>query len=328
MKREGIRESAGEISRTGWEILSRAVTLPAQPGEKRGGHRGGSAPDITLRRAFDCEDWHHVVAALVPPPHPAKRLRAHQVVERDGEDRLHLVRGEHHLGLRREQTHKWAHTEVGGRDVHLLELPYHLDQIRAQVYLLFRLAQRGLQQRVVGRVHAASGKRDLACVIREMILPHRVDEMRPLRLEQNRYENGRSPRVRAGWGYARPPLPRLHVHGREALVDLAPGVERPPDRFSQARRQVFEGETLPGFQSVSVGVHPLIIIHGADAASFQRSGTTSILDQVLLLSTASISRAIAAVQDCSWEPRGSPVNGSKYSAKPLSASCARVSRRI
>jgi hypothetical protein len=43
---------------------------------------------------------------------------------------------------------------------------------------------------------------------------------------------------------------------------------------------------------------------------------------------ASMSRATAAVQDCSLEPSASPVNGSKYSAKPPSESSSRVSRRI
>src|SRR5918992_5433284 len=43
---------------------------------------------------------------------------------------------------------------------------------------------------------------------------------------------------------------------------------------------------------------------------------------------ASMSRATAAVQDCSPEPSASPVNGSKYSAKPPSESSSRVSRRI
>src|SRR5215203_2632623 len=47
-----------------------------------------------------------------------------------------------------------------------------------------------------------------------------------------------------------------------------------------------------------------------------------------LVCTASISRAMAALQLCSWEPSDSPVKGSKYSAKPPSASCPRVSRRI
>ncbi len=43
---------------------------------------------------------------------------------------------------------------------------------------------------------------------------------------------------------------------------------------------------------------------------------------------ASMSRATAAVQDCSLDPSASPVNGSKYSAKPPSESSSRVSRRI
>jgi hypothetical protein len=45
------------------------------------------------------------------------------------------------------------------------------------------------------------------------------------------------------------------------------------------------------------------------------------------LPSSSQSNTTAAVQDCSGEPRGSPVNGSKYSAKPPSAICWRDDSR-
>ena len=142
--------------------------------------------------------------------------------------------------------------------------PHHLDQIRAQVYLLFRLAQRGLQQRVVGRVHAASGERDLACVVREMILSHRVDEMRPLRrAEPQERPLAASPRRVGVCAAAAPPSPRPRARSSRRPRARSRAAARP---LLSSAPPGLRGGDPPGFQSVSVGLHPLIISHGAGAA--------------------------------------------------------------
>src|SRR5918994_1172646 len=131
------------------------VVLPAQAGEKGRGHRRRRAPDVARGRATDGKNRHLVFVAFVVPEHPAKRLGGGKRLERDREDLLYLVGGEHQLGLGRQQPDERAHAEVGRGYVHLLQLPHNLDQAGAKVDLLLRLAQRRLHERAVLKLGAA-----------------------------------------------------------------------------------------------------------------------------------------------------------------------------
>ena len=138
-----------------------------------------------------------------------------------------------------------------------------------QVYLLFRLAQRGLQQRVVGRVHAASGKRSGLRGPGDD-LSHRVDEMRPLRRAEPVRERplAASPRRVGVCAAAAPPSPRPRA--RSSRRPRARSRRGRPTASLSAPPDASRGDP-PGFQSVSVGLHPLIISHGAGAASYRFS---------------------------------------------------------
>src|SRR5918998_2958293 len=134
------------------------VTLPAQAREKGRGHSRRRAPDVARRWAVNGKYGHLVIVAFVVPEHLAQRFWGGKRFEGDREDLLHLVGGQHQLGLGRQQPDKRAHSEVGRRYVHLLQLPYNLDQTGAKVDLLLRLAQRRLHQRIVPGLGAATGK--------------------------------------------------------------------------------------------------------------------------------------------------------------------------
>src|SRR5215210_8615104 len=99
------------------------VLPPAQACQQGRGHRRRRAPDEARNRAFEGEYRYLVVAAVAAPEHLAERLRGTQRRQGYGEDLLHLVRGQHHLGLGRQEPDKGADPEVGRRDVHLLQLP-------------------------------------------------------------------------------------------------------------------------------------------------------------------------------------------------------------
>ena len=116
-----------------------------------------------------------------------------------------------------------------------------------------------------------------------------------------------TPAFSTGWDVLRSPYPRIR---------LVSGISnRSRDVHAVSRTGLLHP---PHLQAV-------IAVHGPAAESpGLRRGDAG---QVLPFSAASMSRATAAVQDCSVEPRASPVNGSKYSAKPPSASPSRVSRR-
>jgi hypothetical protein len=143
-------------------------------------------------------------------------------------------------------------------------------------------------------------------VVLQIVPPDRVDEPGAVRLQQHRHEHRRLPRACSRRRDARHPLPRFHVYRREALVNLAPGIEWTRRRLAQPRRHVCGGAL-----SVSSSVHQLIIIHRVCAAAratrrkrccacqMATPPRAAVVAQGLLLSTASMSRATAAVQDCS-----------------------------
>src|ERR671916_2817262 len=117
------------------------VLSPTKTRQQNRGDRGGGAPDIARRRALDGEDGHLVVAVVAAPEDSAEGLLGRERREGDREDLLHLVRGEDHLGLGRQEADEWADAEVRGRDVYLFQLPDHLDQVGPEVDLLLRLPQ-------------------------------------------------------------------------------------------------------------------------------------------------------------------------------------------
>src|SRR5829696_7573124 len=227
------------------------VILPAQAREKGRGHRRRRAPDVAWGRAIDGKNGHLVLVAFVVPEHPAQRLGGGKRFEGDRKDLLHLVGGEHQLGLGREQPDERAHAEVGRRYVHLLQLPDHLDQAEAKVDLLLRLAQRRLHQRAVRRLGAAAGKRDLASVLGEILLPHRIHHPSLPVVYKDRNEHRRPPRIRPRRRHPRTPLPRLQMHRRKALVHVTPRVERSGDRLPQPIRESIPAE----FSVLPTSVH-------------------------------------------------------------------------
>src|SRR3712207_640336 len=103
------------------------VPFPAQTCQETGRYRRGRAPDFVPP---DREDWHLIGAAVALPDHLLERTRGHQLLERDAKYRLDLLGVEDQLGLLRQQSHERPHQEPARRDVHLLELPDHLDNVR------------------------------------------------------------------------------------------------------------------------------------------------------------------------------------------------------
>src|SRR5215203_1655902 len=221
------------------------VMLPSQAREKARGYPRRRAPDVARGRAADGKNGHLVIVAFVAPDHFAQRLGGGKCFQGDREDLLHLVGGEHQLGLGWQQPDERAHAKVGGRYVHLLQLPDNLDQAGAKVDLLLRLAQRRLHQRIVPRLGTATGKRDLTRMVGEILLPHRIHHPSLPIVYKNRNEHRRPPRIRPRRRHPRAPLPRLQVHRRKALVHLAPRVERQGYRLPQPLR-----ETIPTGTSV------------------------------------------------------------------------------
>src|SRR5215217_8907116 len=104
------------------------VMLPSQAREKGRGYPRRRAPDVARGRATDGKNGHLVIVAFVAPDHFAQRLGGGKCFKGNREDLLHLVGGEHQLGLGWQQPDERAHAKVGGRYVHLLQLPDNLDR--------------------------------------------------------------------------------------------------------------------------------------------------------------------------------------------------------
>src|SRR5919112_4161926 len=214
------------------------VLPPAHTSEQGCGHRRRRTPDVSRDRTPDREHRHLVVASVAAPEHLAERLVGGQRRQGDREDLLHLVGGQYQLGLRRQEPDKRADAEVRGRDVHLLQLPYYLHQFGSEVDLLLGLAQCRLHQRAVTRLHTAPGKGDLAGVVGEIVLPHRIDHPRILILHEDRYQHSGASRVRTRRRHPRSPFSSLEIYGRKALVNLTPLLERAGDRLPQPVREI------------------------------------------------------------------------------------------
>src|SRR5919107_4305728 len=207
---------------------------PSQAGEETGSHRGGCTPDLVPPYR---EDRHLVGPALALPDHLLESRRRHELLQRDAEDRLDLLGREDQLRLLRQETHERLYQEPARRDVHLLKLAYDLDGIGAEVYLLFGLPQGRRKERVVPRLRATAGKGYLPRMVFEISRPERVDDAPPFGLEHDRHEDRCPPAVLPRLRGPRTPLPRLQMQRGEALVHLAPPIERPRHVLSQARRK-------------------------------------------------------------------------------------------
>src|ERR671920_955313 len=207
---------------------------PSQAGEETGSHRGGCTPDLVPPYR---EDRLLVGPALTLPDHLLESRRRHELLQRNAEDRLDLLGREDQLRLLRQETHERLHKEPARRDVHLLELAYDLDGIGAKGYLLFGLPQGRRKERVVLGLRAPAGKGYLPGMVFAISRPERVDDAPPFGLEHDRHEDRCPPAVLSRFWAPRTPLPRPQIQRGEALVHLAPSIERPRHDLSQPRRK-------------------------------------------------------------------------------------------
>ncbi len=118
-------------------------------------------------------------------------------------------------------------------------------------------------------------------MVGQISFPHRIDHPRILALYDDRNQHGRAPGVGAGRRHPRASLTRLEIHGREALVDLAPLVQRAGYRLTQPMREIV--------QAVVLALVLLAFVHHRDHSVPTRKHFSMSARSSLRLSLVSIS---------------------------------------